>query len=552
MATGALSSPSGKPAEGAHPFALSETGAGGDLLVAVNRAGRALGVEAGLTLTDAMARAPGLVIEPIDRVADRTALETLGAWMVRFSPLVALDGEDCLMLETTGCDHLFGGEAAMADMIADRLSQAGIKHRIGMAGVPGAAWALAHGVLEGPPAILPDGGEREGLAILPVSGLRLSEDTLRLLRRFGLNRIGQLYQIDRKALARRFASREMADAVHIRLDQALGLRREPLRPLTPPPDYAARLHCPEPLGDLDGVREGLSRLTRDVCAQLAAHGRGARDFALVAFRSDGSVSSAFVSAARAVRDEKHVLRLFREKIERVDPGFGIDLLLLEARRTGAMAAGAVALSGDLAASDVDEVGLAALSDRITAKLGAGTVRYVRQQESHIPERAETLEPYEGRLPAWETARHQDRPLRMLASPEPLEVLAEVPDGPPLRFVWRRVARKATRADGPERIAPEWWLSFGAIQKPADPGGLSKDWLSPKLDPRADAALIAKTRTQLEQAEDSEPELISNLPRARDYYRIEDEAGRRYWIYREGLYGDGRGGAPRWFMHGLFT
>ncbi len=488
--------------------------------MAANRAAQAGGVGPGLGFSDAMARLPGLKSAEIDRAGDRAALNRLAAWMIRYSPLVACHGDDGVMLETTGCDHLFGGEVAMAAEIADKLAGFGLTARIGLAGTPGAAHALSRAGTENP-AILEPGGENEGLATLPVSCLRLDAAPLRLLRRFGLNRIGQLYGIERRSLARRFASREAAEAVLVRLDQVLGLRVEPLAPLRPAPRHAARLSCPEPLLHDDGVRAGLEDLLGRLCRELAAHGQGARGFRLSAYRGDGSVSSVSVRAARPVCAPTHIGRLFEERLRQIDPGFGIDLLVLEAFRTDDMQTGTPVLSGDLAGRQVDIGELSALADRIAARLGEASVRVAVACESHMPERAERLAPFEGRLPEWPAGGQSGgtRPLRLFERPEPVDVLAEVPDGPPLRFVWRRVVRRVARADGPERIAPEWWLDGETC--------------------------LPRPLPVLEMP-------VGAIKRTRDYYRIEDEAGRRYWVFRDGLYGDGRGGVPQWYVHGVFA
>ena len=506
-------------------------------------------MSAGLRFTDAKARCPGLQSEDIDREADAAALRALGLWLIRFAPLVALDGDDGLMLETTGCAHLYGGETGMLAEVSRLLNRDHIPHQLGLASTPGAASALARAA---PGTLLPYGDERRGLAALPVSSLRLSEDAETLLRRFGLTRIGQLYGVDRKALARRFRSREAADTVLLRLDQALGLRHEPLLPLRLEPLQSARFSCPEPVFTAEAIQFGLEKMAIELCAELARLGQGARGFSLIAFRSDGTASEVDISLARPARTPKHILRLFREKIDRIDPGFGIDLLLLEARRAGAMDVSAVALSGDLAARDTDEVALAALADRITAKLKEGVVYVHRLAESHVPERASQREAFTGQLPempSCETALGP-RPIRIFSPPERVTVLAEVPDGPPQHFVWRKVARHVVRADGPERINPEWWLHTGAPARAASPEGAAQKWLAPKLDPRADAELIKKIQAKLAAEDIAEP--VKNLPRTRDYYRVEDTEGRRYWLFREGLYGDGRGHHPNWYMHGLFA
>ncbi|MEM8635339.1 MAG: DNA polymerase Y family protein, partial [Pseudomonadota bacterium] len=455
----------------------------------------------------------------------------------------------------TGCAHLYGGEARMAERLHAKLTGDGVTARIGVASTPGAASAIARGAgtADNPWAILPDGETKSGLARLPMVTLRLASETVTLLRRFGLTRIGQIYDIDRKALARRFASRDLAEAVCLRLDQALGLRVEPLEPLRPAPDYQARLQCPEPIATAEAIAAGLEKLSEDFTAELATLAQGARYFCLSAYRADGTVSRVDITAARPIRDPAHIKRLFRERIARIDPGFGIDLLILDARRVGAMAASAMALSGDLAASDMDEAAVAALTDRITAKLGEGSVTIRVPQESHLPEAAEAEVTFEGGWPdsPERAALHYgERPLRLFDPPERIEALAEVPDGPPIRFVWRRVPRRVARADGPERIAPEWWKHAGAPPSAPSPEGTDRNWLIPKMDPRADAGIIARARARLEEDEGSMP--VKTLPRARDYYRVEDVDGRRYWLFRDGLYEDGRGNPPDWYVHGVFA
>ena len=535
--------------EARKPFALVEAGTHGLRIAAANESAQNEGVSPGLRFTDAKARCPELASEEIDRASDATALEALGNWLIRFVPLIAVDGSDGLMLETTGCAHLYGGEAGMMAEITRLLERDHIPHAAGLASTPGAASALARSKSG---TILAHGHERDGLSDLPVTSLRLSEEAETLLRRFGLTRIGQLYGIDRKALARRFRSREAADAVLLRLDQALGLRHEPLDPLRLPPLHSARFNCPEPIFTSEAIQFGLEKMSAELCNELARLGQGGRGFSLIAFRSDGGVSEVRITLARPARTPKHILRLFKEKIDQIDPGFGIDLLLLEAHRAGAMDVSAVALSGDLAAHETDDLALAALADRITAKLKEGAVYIHRPVESHVPERASQRETFMGRLP---DAFSPDgvtgpRPLRIFQTPERVKVLAEVPDGPPQRFVWRKVTRRVARADGPERINPEWWHHMSPPPHAASPEGASQKWLAPKLDPRADALLIKKIHAKLASEEDALP--VRNLPRTRDYYRVEDTEGRRYWLFRLGLYGDGRGLPPDWFMHGLFA
>ena len=486
---------------------MTEQGSAGLRIAAANNPAKALGIETGLRFADAKSRAPDIVAEPIDRQADMAALQALGLWATRWTPLSSLNGDDALQLDITGCARVFGGEGALLQDIAERMDAGGLTCRLGVASTPGAAWALSR-YGQGRVAVCRDDQPiKQVLENLPVGGLRLTENAERLLRRFGLTRIGQLYDIDRSALARRFASKVAANAVRLRLDQALGLYQEPLTPLKPAPDYLARLSFVEPLTCGEAIAVALAGLARTLCNKLERDGCGARDFVLTAFRSDGETSTVSLSTARSVRDVAHIRRLFRDRLENINPGFGIDLMTLAAFRPDNLQAEERHLSADLAPDPVDRTALAALADRLTARLGEGAVRIPCPINSHDPARAETHISFEGETADWNEASlapREDRPARMLNRPEAIDVLAEVPDGPPVRFAWRRVSRLVTRADGPERIAPEWWRTF-------------------KSDVRA-----------------------------RDYYRIEDEDGRRYWLFRDGLYSDGRGGDPRWYIHALFS
>lgn len=504
------------------PFALTERAARGLRVVAANPPAAAAGVVPGLTLADARARLPDLESEPVDRIRDRASLEALGHWAVRFTPTVALDGSNGLMLDITGSAHLFGGEAALMADLSARLHRAGFAHRIGVGPTKGAAWALAHGGTA-PLARLGQEVATErailaGLADLPADALRLGADTLTLLRRFGLTRIDQIAALDRAALARRFQSLEAADRVLLRIDQTLGRVAEPLRPLRPPPEHVARLPCPEPLLDLAGLEAGLEQLLARLGRALAAAGLGGRRFRLMAYRSDGTVGQLEVAAARPTRDPSHLMRLFAERLARLDPGHGVDLLTLDAESFAPMAEAVRPLvrHGPGAGEDPEcAARLAALADRLAARLGDGAVRVPAPQESHGPENSERWAGFAEAAPDWACTaiRPQPgaRPVRLLARPEPIEVIAGVPDGPPVRFTWRRVVRAVARADGPERIAPDWWS--------ADPGSHGR---------------------------------AGGQERMRDYFRVEDAEGTRYWLFRNGLYGVAEAPGPHWYLHGLFA
>ena len=511
------------------PFALVAPGRRGPVLWAVNREAGAAGLGPGMRLADARALLAGLATARADAAADRRGLERLALWCNRFTPWCAVDGggdddgnngggDGGLLLDITGCAHLFGGEAALMDEIAARLAGLGIENRLGLADTPGAAWALARfGPAENgsPEARIAAPGETHtAITGLPVEGLRLAAGDAHLLRRLGLVTIGAVDGLPRASLARRFPSRERGSAVLARLDRALGRFAEPIMPLVPPPACLEHLALPEPLIDRAGLDAALARLMPGLVASLERDGLGVRRLALWCYRVDGGVVRRAVATARASRDGDHLTHLFRETLETIDPGFGIDLMALHAERVEPLAPAQLSLTGD----GRRQGGVDLLVDRLLAKLGDGAVCRLEPAARHRPETAERAVapgrepvPWSEAPEAAEAPEKPPRPFRLFDRPEPVEVMAEVPDGPPLLFTWRRVRRRVMRAAGPERIEPEWWAGAAA-------GG-------------RDEAV-------------------------RDYYRIEDADGRRYWLYRAGLYGDGDsdagiGASPRWYVHGLY-
>jgi protein ImuB len=492
------------------PFALILRNNRGAMIHALNPAARAAGLRRGQTQADARAMIPHLICKPADPEADARALRALAVWAERWSPSVSLDpsgeGLEGMFLDVTGATHLFGGETALLAQIRDRLAEAGARARVAMASTPGAAWALARwGEAQGG-CIADDETVRGLLASLPVEALRIEDGALTQARRFGLKRIGDLYPMPRAGLARRFRDGDGVGLVQ-RLDQALGLAGEALTPVWPPPKYRAWQTWMEPVGDIEGVEARLKGLAADLSAPLLRDGQGAKALTLTGFRSDGGTTSLSVRMGRPGRDAGVWLRLFREAgLGQLELGFGLDALMLTADAVEAMTARQGALESEAEAQQAES--LVALIDRLTARLGEDRVLVAEPVDSWIPERAERWRPALGRsVSASET--NARRPILLLDPPEPVEAIAELPDGAPARFTWRRLSRRVTRADGPERLSPEWWR--------------------PRPDDR--------------QA------------RTRDYYRIEDDAGGRYWLFREGLYGREYGGAkeeraPSWWIHGV--
>lgn len=496
-----------------NPFALvRKNNRGAAILYALNPAARAAGLRRGQTQADALAMIPHLICKPADPEADARALTALAVWAERWSPSVSVDpageGLEGLFLDLTGAAHLFGGEAAVAAQIRDRLAEAGARARVAMAPTPGAAWALARwGEAGGGGCIAGEETVRSLMASLPVEALRIDDRTLTQARRFGLKRIGDLYPMPRAGLARRFRDGDGVDLVQ-RLDQALGFAGEALTPVRPPPKYRAWQAWMEPVGDIEGVEARLTELVADLSAPLVRDGQGAKALTLTGFRSDGGTTSLSVRMGRPGRDAGIWLRLFREAgLGRLELGFGLDALMLTADAVEAMTAGQGALETEAEAKQAES--LAALIDRLSARLGEDRVLMPEPVESWLPERAERWRPALGRSPTTREDGGRRRPVLLLDPPEPVEAIAELPDGAPARFTWRRLSRRVTRADGPERLSPEWWR------------------------PRPDDRQM----------------------RTRDYYRVEDDAGGRYWLFREGLYGrEYRGAAeeraPSWWMHGV--
>ena len=491
------------------PTALITETAHGPRIAAVNPTGLAGGARAGMMLADARALCPALAVAPSDPAGDLAFLESLALWAQRWGPWSALDPPDGLVIDINGAAHLFGGEARLLGDVLARLARRGLAARAAIAPTAGAAWALAH---YGPQAAIlaPEDDAAERLASLPVAALRLDEDILLVLRRLGLKRLGDLDGIGldgigldgigRDALARRFRNRRSAAANPlIRRDQLLGMVPEPLLPVLPAIAPLVQRRLMEPIRH----RELLDRVVEDLAADMArlleARGEGARRLELGLWRVDGEVVVRRLEMAAATRDAAHICRLYAERLGEIDAGFGIELVRLRAPWTETLALAQADLE---ASAQVRGTSLAAFVDRLTVRLGEAAVRRPLPHASHLPERAQRWQPpLAPQLSSQKELTFYTRPLKLLDQPEPITVLYASPDGLPRRFRWRGGVHEIARAEGPERIAPEWWRERSST-------------------------------------------------RLRDYYRIEDGEGRRYWIYRCGLADDGRGGAPEWFLQGL--
>jgi protein ImuB len=501
----------------------------------VNPAAAARGIAPGLPLADALSFLPGLATRPAEPAADAAALHRLAEWCGRYSPWTAPDGSNGVKIEVTGSAHLWGGEAELAADLSRRLARQGIVHRLAIADTIGAAWGLArYAAHADAPLIVAPEQMREALAPLPIAALRLDPTIVQGLHRVGLRRVGEVIKMPRDALARRFG-----EDITRRLDQALGDLPEPLSPIGEVPSRRVRLSFAEPISDPADLARAIERLTQDLVTRLAREGMGARRLTLGFHRVDGRVEPIRIGTAQPSRNPVHLARLMIGKLDTIDPGLGIEDAILAAFAVDVLApeqletphpctAAAAALPPPLAGEGrggglVTSASLAPLFDRIAAKLGPDALTRLEARESHIPERASVAVPITDNPhpnpppPAGERSasarmgapQKPPRPVRLFAPPEPIEaVMWIVPDDPPSRFTWRRQPHRVAQADGPERLAEEWWQPDGRL---------------------ADAAGI--------------PDAI------RDYYRVEDETGRRFWLFRAGLPGDP---PPRWFIHGVFA
>ena len=464
-------------------------------LSAVSPEAARLGLTAGLALADARARIPDLVCLPADPGGDAAVLRQVLTDFGQFTPMAAADGPDGLMLDVTGCTHLFGGEAGLVERALERAARIGLQARATMAGTPQAARALAR---FGSVVIVPEGEDRAAVRRLSVEALELSETDLQALRRAGLKTVAAVDDRPRAALAARFGK-----AAAWQVDRVLGLEDIRITPFRPPAPCVVDRVLLEPISSEDDILRVLADLMIEASARLERDSQGGRIFQAGFFRVDGRVRRVAVQTGRATREAKIVLRLFKEKLVALttplDPGFGFDQVRLSVVRTEPLAA----LQIDLNRRPDRAADFDGLVDRLSARLGPAAVLRFEPRNTHIPERATRLVPAH----APPLQRHYDggrtdtppRPLHLFDPPQPVEALAGLPDSPPRRFRWRQVQHEVVRAEGPERIAGEWWRR-------------------------------------------SEP--------TRDYYRVEDAAGRRFWLFRQGLYGDAA--QPRWFIHGLFA
>jgi protein ImuB len=507
------------------PLAVVATMRSARQIAALNDEAARLGLRAGMALTDARAMYPQLAAIDADERADAAALEHVADWCDRYTPLIGLDPPDGLLLDISGCAHLFGGEENLRRDLVRRLAAQGFHARAAIADTPGWAWAVARygvSVLAADRATYsvhsrasgnPDSGSplsrgraemRDALISLPLAALRIDPKIAAPLAQSGLKTIGDVIDMPRAPLAARFGQ-----AFVRRIDQALGREDEPIVPRLPLPSFLAEQRFAEPIGREEDVLGTIFHLAQELGRAMERHGKGARRLQTALFRTDGKVARIDIGTSEPLRDPLRIRRLFLDRLavigDEADPGFGFDVIRLSALSVEIFDAVQTGLAGGDPAREI-----AHLVDRLIARFGPERVQRLIPQDTHIPEFASVAAPAHLRQQT-QTAPYdftQDsqipaRPIRLFERPEPIEANAQVPDGPPVQFKWRRVTHDVAHAEGPERIAMQWWR-------------------------------------------DDQGRALT-----RDYFRVESRQGARVWLYREGIYAAGQA-LPRWFLHGLFA
>ncbi len=483
--------PAGDPgASSPPPLAITAERKGRSILEAVDPVAWRLGLRPGMPLADARAIAPEVATHPADQAGDAKGLEGLARWATRFTPRVsrAPKGAHGLILDARGCIHLFGGARELIRDARKGLARFRLTARAAIAPTLGAAWALARHH-RGSDEMIVAGDILKAIAHLPPVALRIAPETARGLESFGIRTVGLLNRLDAESVGERFGPEPVQ-----RLEEALGAREERIQTLLPPPSREVRIAFAEPISTREDLDRAVDSLLEKLCGALERTREGARHLRLSARRVDGKEEIVEAGASRPLRRKEPLARLFAEKLGKIRPGFGVEAMSLRADRVDPL----VEEQLDWIKPRGSDEPLAALIDRLGNRLGFEKIARMAPRESWIPERAvlgaPPLAPLGPNTPAaWPEGRR--RPIRLLDPARPVSLLGSEgallllrPGSRPLRLLEMR---------GPERIASEWWRAEDAF---------------------------------------------------RDYYRVEDEDGGRYWLYR---IRDGDA-APKWFLHGLFA
>ncbi len=470
------------------PFVLASKQRGRMVIDAVNVLAMQKGIRKGMVLADCKAILPELQMIETEPGRGEKLLQAMAEWSIRYTPFVAVDLPDGLILDTTGCTHLWGGEAAYLESIQSKLGGYGYTLRTAIADTIGSAWAISR---FGTAAIVEPNQQHDALRKLPPSALRLDSTILARLKKLGLQQIGSFMDMPHTALRRRFGP-----MLPLRINQALGNETEPIVPVKPVEPYQERLNSMEPIATAIGITIALQQLLQTICARFESEGMGLRQAVFKAYRVDGNLQQIEISTVYPSRNTIHLFKLFEHKISTLEPALGFELFLLEALKVEVVTDEQAAIWNATIQSDKK---VTELLDRVASKTGNHSICRYLPAEHYWPERS-----VKQASPLWEkpnTPWRTDcpRPIHLLPKPEIIEVTAVLPDYPPMWFRYKGKLYTVDKADGPERIEQEWWLSDGLY---------------------------------------------------RDYYCIEDESGVRYWLFRSGPYDEK--GRPEWFIHGFFA
>jgi len=471
------------------PFVLRSSSHGRMLIVAANNAAEANGIFLGMALADARVILPDLsVLDDMPDLPDKL-LGRFAEWCIRFAPIVAIDPPDGLLLDVTGCSHLWGGDQSYVAEVVRKLNARGYDVRVAMADTIGVAWGVARFGKE--PLAIEAGKHIEALLTLPPEALRLEVAAIDLLHKLGLHQINQFIRMSRTSLRRRLGQHFI-----MRLDMALGQEIETIKPVLPPEPYQERLPCMEPIITAVGIEIALEELLKALCLRLRQEQKGLRSAAFKGYRVDGKVEQIDIGTNRPSHNERHLFKLFEIKLSTIEPALGIELFSLEAQNVEDYYPQQEKMWGS--SDGLEDPRLSELLDRLAGKIGSEAINRYVPEEHYWPERsfrqASSLD--EKLTTSWRTDKL--RPLQLLAIPERIEVTAPIPDYPPMLFRRKGKLHQIVKADGPERIEQEWWIQQG---------------------------------------------------QHRDYYRVEDEEGHRYWIFRLGHYHDK---IFQWFIHGFYA
>lgn len=455
-------------------FVLAAPERGRMVVHAASKVATAQGISAGMVVADCRAIFPALQVFDDDPAKTEKLLTALAIWLLRYTPIVAIDMPDGIVLDMSGCPHLWGGEQAYLKDMLTRLRAYGYDVRAGVADTIGTAWAVAR---FGDMPIVASGDLVQALLPLPATALRLDALLVRRLSKLGLHKIGSFISMPRTSLSRRFGK-----PLLMRLDQALGQHMETLVPICPVEPYQERLPSLEPIRTAAGIEIALQSVLERLCMRLAKEDKGLRRCVFKCYRIDGNIQQIEIGTSRPSRSVAHICKLFENKLQEIEPDLGIELFLVEAPIVEALTAEQEALWNTSSHTDKE---IAELLDRISGKVGAGCIRRYLPAEHFWPERAFTIASSLAQKPqtAWRT--EIPRPLYLLPRPEAIEVTVPIPDYPPMLFIYKDKLHTITKADGPERIEQEWWIEDGL---------------------------------------------------QRDYYCVEDEEGARFWLFRLGQYG----------------